>query len=154
MSFMVFNQKVTSLFLFNLVTLLSFIRLQSFSWIFSFVDVIHWQTTLSWDFFPYDVLDDYSDFLSSLPHLNLLRLQVFSTSWRFLPQSSSWFYFVPNPSLGFCFQRFLPSSSRHRFLRTLPYLSWFSNTYGIKIFDSRIDASGRYILSIGSVTLL
>jgi hypothetical protein len=37
---------------------------------------------------------------SGLPHPTLLRLQVFSTSWRFIPPALFRPCFIPNPSLG------------------------------------------------------
>lgn len=49
-----------------------------------------------------------SGYLDEFPKLARLRLQVFSTSCRFVPLHTCWPYFVPDPLMGFFLQGFAP----------------------------------------------
>jgi hypothetical protein len=58
--------------------------------------------------FPKTYLEEGSDLSSGLPHLTVLRLQAFSTSWRLILPSSYRSCFIPNPSMGFLLSEVSP----------------------------------------------
>lgn len=67
------------------------------------------QTALPWGFLHFDVYKHDQRPTSSLPHSTVLRLQVFSTSWRLIPVMPFQPCFVLNPSMRFELSEVSPS---------------------------------------------
>jgi hypothetical protein len=66
------------------------------------------QTALPWGFLPFDVFKHNQRPTPSLPHSTVLRLQVFSTSWRLVPVASPQPCFMLIPPMGFSLSEVSP----------------------------------------------